>query len=169
MRGYVEEPTMTLRVKNYFIDFYEKPNFLANYIISVDVAGGLERDFSAFSIIAPDDFRIVGDFRSNKIGVDDYKLLLEELMTTFFSNAILIIERNSYGLPMIQYFMKIPNIERRMYRELNKSAGQRKQKDGLNVVSKTRNFIYGVDTTKKSRDLMFELLPSIIDNEGYKF
>ena len=50
------------------------------------------------------------------MGIDDYKEFIEATLLNLFPNAILIIERNSYGLALIEYFMKNPEIERRMYR-----------------------------------------------------
>jgi hypothetical protein len=162
---FVKKPMASLKVDNYFIEFYEQPDFNTNYIISCDVAGGLSQDNSAISIIAPDDFRIVGDFKNNKIDTEHMKRLIESLVKNYFKNAILIVERNSYGLNIIQYFMGDRDVERRMVREERDAIGEKTQKDGFNVKRRTRNIVYGVDTNMKSRRLMMELLPEIIDNE----
>jgi len=95
--GFVKAPVTSIFVNGYSVDFYEKPDLKVNYILSCDVGGGLSNDNSVITIIAPDDFRVVGDFRNNKIDTDSFKLLIRELMVTWFRNAILIIERNSYG------------------------------------------------------------------------
>jgi hypothetical protein len=163
--SFVKQPTTSININGYFIQFYETPDLNTNYIISCDIAGGLSQDNSAMSIIAPDDFRIVGDFRNNKIDTENMKQLIEKLLTDYFRNALLIIERNSYGLNLLQYFMKNKNIEPRMIQEERESLGEKTQKDGFTVKRKTKNIIYGIDTNQKTRKLMFELLPEIVDNE----
>jgi hypothetical protein len=57
------------------------------------------------------------------------------------------------------------DVERRMVREEREIIGEKTQKDGFNVKRRTKNIVYGVDTNMKSRRLMMELLPEIIDNE----
>jgi hypothetical protein len=163
--SFTKQPTTSINVNGYFIQFYETPDLSTNYIVSCDIAGGLSQDNSAMSIIAPDDFRVIGDFRNNKIDTENMKQLIEKLITDYFRNALLIIERNSYGLNLLQYFMKNKNIEPRMIQEERESLGEKTQKDGFTVKRKTKNIIYGVDTNQKTRKLMFELLPEIVDNE----
>jgi len=162
---YVKQPITSININGYFIQFYEQPDVNANYIISCDVAGGLSQDNSAILIIAPDDFRIVGDFRNNKIDTDNVRKLIERMVKDYFRNAILIIERNSYGLNLLQYFMKDRLIEPRMVQEEKEHLGEKTQKDGFTVKKKTKNIVYGIDTNQRTRKLMFELLPEIIDME----
>jgi hypothetical protein len=163
--SFLKEPVTSINVNGYFIQFYETPDINVNYIVSCDIAGGLSRDNTAISIIAPDDFRIVGDFRNNKIDTENAKKMIERLLKDFLRNAILIIERNSYGLNLLQYFMKDRDIESRMVQEERETLGEKTQKDGFTVKRKTKNIMYGIDTNVKTRKLMFELLPEIIDSE----
>jgi len=164
----VRSPVANLNVNGYIVNFYEKPDFNTNYIISCDIAGGLSQDNTAVTLIAPDDFRVVGDFRNNKIDTENAKHFIEKLMTGYFVNSILILERNSYGLNLAQYFMKNKIIEPRMVSEVKESLGEKTQKDGFTVKSRVKNIIYGVDTNVKTRALMYELLPDIVDNEYEK-
>jgi len=163
--SFVRPAITTIFVNGYAIDFYEKPDLRTNYIISCDVGGGLSNDSSAISIIAPDDFRIVGDFRSNKIDTDAFRLLIKELMVTWFRNAILIIERNSYGLNILHNLMKDRIVEPRMVREERVTMGEKTEKDGFVVRRKTKNIVYGVDTNTKTRREMFDILPNIVEFE----
>lgn len=103
---FIKKPVSRIYLLNnsFAIDFYEAIDIKLNYIISCDVAGGLSRDNTAISIIHPEDFRIVGDFRNNKIDTDNLKKLLIELMTIYFRNAILVIEKNSYGKVYAAHF-----------------------------------------------------------------
>jgi hypothetical protein len=161
----LKQPVTSININGYFIQFYETPDVNVNYIVSCDIAGGLSQDNSVITIIAPDDFRVVGDFRNNRIDTENFKKLVERLVKEFFRNSILIIERNSYGLNIIQYFMKDRVVEPRMVQEERESLGEKTQKDGFNIKKRTKNIVYGIDTNMKTRKLMFELLPEIIDNE----
>jgi hypothetical protein len=156
---------MTLTINGYVFDFYETPDLNMNYILSCDIAGGLSQDNTVITVIAPDDFRVVGDFRNNKIDTDSTKNLILTTMRNYFINSILIVERNSYGLNIIQTLMKDPNIESRMVREERVSLGEKSQKDGFVVKRRTKNYTYGIDTNVKTRRLMFELLPEIIETD----
>jgi len=155
--------------KQFCIDMYEPLDFNRNYILSCDVAGGLSQDNSVIDIIDPEDFRVVADFRNNKIDTDSFKNLIKELLTFFFKNAVLVIERNSYGLVIIDNLRKDPLIEPRMYRETRESLGEKQMNDGFTVKKKSSTVIYGVDTNTQSRKKMFDLLPEIVETEYDKF
>jgi len=165
LHSFIKPPMTSVQVNGYFIDFYEPIDVKTNYIITCDIAGGLSQDNTAIVFVAPDDFRIVGDFRNNKIDTDATRKLIESLMKDWFRNAILIIERNTYGLNLNQIFMKDREIEPRMIREERETLGEKTQKDGFTVKKTSKNIMYGVDTNVKTRKLMLELLPEIVDNE----
>lgn len=166
---YVKQPITSFLVNNmYPVYFYETPDVNLNYVLSCDVGGGLSHDSSVINIIHPGDFRIVGDFRNNKIDTDNFKKLIYGIMTLYLPNSILIIERNSYGLNIIQSLMKDPLIEPRMYREVKEQLGEKQQRDGVTIKRKTKNVVYGVDTTSKSRDIMISMLPEIVESEAEK-
>jgi hypothetical protein len=162
---FVRKPITSIKVNGYFINLYEQIDVKINYIITCDIAGGLSEDNTALLIVAPDDFRVVGEFRSPRIDTDSARKLIEVLMKDWFRNAILIIERNSYGLPLLDILMKDREIEPRMVREEREVLGQKTQKDGFVVKRGTKNILYGIDTNSKTRKLMFELLPEIVESE----
>lgn len=166
---FIKEPLTRLFVDSYPLTFYETPDINLNYIISCDVAGGLSRDNSVMTIIHPEDFRVVGDFVNNKIDTDNFKKLIEKTMKFYFRNALLIIEKNSYGLNIIQSLMKDPDIEPRMYREEKEALGEKKQTNGFTVKKKTKTISYGVDTNTSTRKQMFDMLPEIVETEYDKF
>lgn len=167
---FVKQPLSRIYIDGkYPIEFYEIPDINKNYILSCDVAGGLSRDNSVINIIDPEDFRIVGDFISNRIDTDSFKKVIIELMTFYMRNALLVIEKNSYGLNIIQSLMKDPMIEPRMYREDKETLGEKKQSNGFTVKKKTKTISYGVDTNAQTRKQMFDLLPEIVDTEYDKF
>lgn len=166
---FIKQPLTRLLVNNYVINMYEAPDVNLNYILSCDVSGGLSRDNSVINIIHPEDFRIVGDFVNNKIDTDSFRKLISTLMTVYFRNALLVIERNSYGLNILQNLMKDPRIEPRMHREDRETLGEKKQANGFTVKQKTKTIAYGVDTNSVTRKQMFDLLPEIVDTEYDKF
>ncbi len=151
--------------KRFPIAFYEVPDFNLNYILSCDISGGLSQDNSTIDIIHPEDFRIVGTFRNNKIDTDTFKELLKELMTFYFSHSVLVIERNYCGLAILQSLMKDPMIEPRMFRENKEALAEKKLSNGTVVKQKTKKVSYGVDTTAKSRAQMHDLLRQIVETE----
>jgi hypothetical protein len=79
---FLKDPVTSIFVNGYAIDFFETPDLKINYILSCDVSGGLSRDNSVINIIAPDDFRIVGEFVSNVIDTHSFQELIKELMYT---------------------------------------------------------------------------------------
>lgn len=95
----VKEPIRTIFLKNtYKVNIYsEDINFYIHNVIGVDVSGGMELDNCAFEICNPYTGEILADFQNNKIDVPTYTEVLYELVTEHFPNAILVIERNSYG------------------------------------------------------------------------
>lgn len=167
---YIKKPVLEMRVNNHYdIQFYEEPDFARNYIISCDVAGGLDRDNSALTIIDPGDFRVVGDFKSSGINTDDYRQLIQTLMTLYFKNALLLIEANTYGKNILDYLMKIPEIEARMFYTEPKDEATKTLKNGRVVrKSNIRKKKYGLTTTSKTRPFYFEILRTIIDDEPEK-
>lgn len=164
---FVKKPVCTILVKNgrFPISFYETPDFNLNYILSCDVSGGLSNDNSVITIIHPEDFRVVGDFKNAKIDTDTFRQLIEELMTFYLKNALLVIEKTGIGSPVIDTLMKNPNIEPRMYREKKERQAEKVQRDGFIVRKKTDTVVYGVDTTKQTREQMMDILMDIVENE----
>lgn len=168
---FVRDPITRFYVcnKQYVVDWYEQPDINLNYILSCDVAGGLSRDNSTIVIVHPEDFHIAGDFRLNKIDTDSFKGLIKELMTIYLRNSLLVIEKNSYGLNIIQSLMKDPQIEPRMYRETKDAPAEKKMANGFVVKKKTNTISYGVDTNNVTRKQMLDMLPEIVDTEYDKF
>lgn len=161
----LKEPLFTLPINKYNFYFYEKIDFNRNYVLSCDVAGGISKDFSTMVIIDPADFHIVGVFKNNRIDTDNFTKLIETVMLDVLFQAIIIVERNSYGLAILDRLMKNPRIEPRMVSEIREQTAEKTMANGFIVKRKNKNFIYGVDTTSKSRRLMMEMLPEIVDTE----
>lgn len=162
----IRKPKSSIIIFNkYPIVFYEQPDTSVNYILSCDVSGGLSNDNSVITIIHPEDFRIVGDFKNSKVDTDTFRRIIEELMTFYFRKATLVIEKTGIGAPLIDTLIKNPVIEPRMFREEKSRSGEKTLTDGHIVRRKTKTLVYGVDTVKQTRDQMMDLLFDIIQNE----
>lgn len=154
-----------LNIEGYVFNCYSRIDFNRNYLLGVDVSGGLSRDYSAIVLVDPEDFSVVAVFKSNKIDTDNLRKLIITLMTEYFLNSILICESNSYGLNILDNLMKNPMIEPRMLNEERQQLGEKTIEHGVIIKRKRKNISYGVSTNPTSRKLMFELLPEIIDYE----
>lgn len=162
VKKYVRPILFTLTVNGYAINFYEKPSFDMNYILSCDVSGGLSQDRSVINIIHPGDFHVVGLFASARIDTDSFRNLISTIMTQYLIHSILIIENNSYGLAILDVLMKNTAIEPRMYREQVERKGEKTLVDGHTVEKTSMRLVYGVSTTKDSRKVMYDILGTIV-------
>lgn len=101
----IKEPYGTIELLNneYSITILRHPKNIRNknYVIGVDVSGGLGNDASAITVIDPKDQSIVMVFKNNFISVTKLSELLIELVTTYIPNAVVIPERNSMGIALI--------------------------------------------------------------------
>ena len=167
---FIKPVVCSILVRNkYPVNFFENPDLNTNYILSCDVSGGLSSDNSVITIIHPEDFRVVGEFKNAKIDTDAFRSLIEDLMTFYMPNSLLVIEKTGIGLPLIDTLMKNPQIEPRMYRETKERPAEKTQTNGFTVKRKTKTIVYGVDTVKQTRDQMIDLLFDIVENEYDKF
>lgn len=162
---YVKDQKYSLNIRNNIIRFYDTPDFQKKYIISCDVSGGTDQDNSAISIIDPRTFACIGSFKSPKIDTNSYYELIKDLCTLYFANSIIVIERNSYGLNIIDRLIKDPKIEPRVFREYAMRTAEKVIENGIAVKTKKKKLIYGIDTTSKSRKLMMDLLSTIVEEE----
>src|SRR5699024_9677645 len=72
-----------------------------NWVIGVDVSGGLGRDNTAITVIDPANNKPVMHFYNNTITTDTLRRLLTELITVYMPKAVLIPERNYAGKSLI--------------------------------------------------------------------
>lgn len=79
--------------------YFEMPQKLHNYVITVDVSRGRGDDYSAFSIIdvSVNPYVVVCTFKNNTINpLLEYPLLLQKV-GTLYNNAVICIENNDLG------------------------------------------------------------------------
>lgn len=130
------------------------------YFIGCDVGGGLGKDFSTIIITDPfDNYREKAIFKSNKINLSDFRLLLEKLVTDYIPNSTLFIENNNYGKGVIDELLKNTAVARKIYFEYKLSD---KDKTTKNPKKATNSIQYGINTNTQSRELMIDLLREVV-------
>ena len=162
VKMHVKPVKFSLNVNGYEIKFFDTPEPSRNYVISCDCAVGSDKDRSAFVIIDPATFKIIGTFMNAHLDTDEYRKLIYNLATIYFPNSIVIIERNSVGAAILDVLKKT-SLEPRLYREMAERSAETTLSDGKIVKSKTNKLIYGVDTTSKSRNIMIGILYNLVD------
>ena len=169
VRSSLKPPVLNLRVNKYYkFEFYEEPNWKLNYIIGCDVSGGLSNDYSTMVICHPNDFHVVGIFHNNIISTDDFTELIIDVATIYFPNSLWVIERNSFGTNILDRLVKIPDIERRLFREYKERNIEKTIRDGVVVKDKVKQWIYGNYVSNDVRDMMMDLLSHWVANHPDK-
>ena len=150
-----------------------------NYIISVDVAGGLENDSSVITIIDPLTYHPVALFKSNNIDTVELKDLLVKLTTQLFTAGVIVPERNNHGLSLIQMLLRteVSNKIYWQYRDAVTDSGSKNDNphnkslgySNKAVKTKKRIKVYGIDTSAKSRPIMVNDILNMIVNEKPEF
>lgn len=136
------------------------PNKL--YYVGVDVAGGFDRDNSAI-IITNSDFEVQATFKNSKINTYDLSLLLSHLVKEY-PHMCLFIENNSYGKAVIDHLLEIA--PQNIYFHYKISD---KDKTAPNPKEITESITYGINTNTKSRELMFDMLIEMVNNDKGRF
>jgi hypothetical protein len=166
-------------MKKYKFDIYsDMRNILKkSWMIGIDVGGGLRRDYTAITITDPKDMVVKAEFKSNGISVPDLSDLLIELVMTMMPGAVLIPERNTLGIALIQLLMKSPVADNLYYevreKEGEKTVGDPKAKTARKTKSQTR--VYGIHTGSNSarngtRDIMInEILNNAVNETPFVF
>jgi hypothetical protein len=153
--------------------FSEMKNiFNKSWIIGIDVGGGLKRDFTAITITDPADMKIKAIFKSNNISVPDLAELVIHLVVEYLPNGVIVPERNTLGLALIQMLLK-SEVANNIYYEVREKFGERvvddpKKSSKRRIKAKTR--VYGVYTEggggngRGTRDIMInEILNNAIN------
>jgi hypothetical protein len=142
--------------------FNEMPDPSKPYILGIDTSGGVGRDYTSFILTDPDDMRAIGGFKTNTADDDVVKAVARYIMEKLFPKCVAVIERNYLGIVVINYLLKVPGLEPRIYylekeREAERTVGK------MVVRKKSKVRVYGVDTSVTSREIMFRHLFQIVD------
>ena len=84
--------------RNKGLDIYENPVSERNYLITVDVARGVDHDYSAFIITDITDFpyKIIGKYKNNEIKPMLFPSIIHE-MAKAYNDAYVLVEINDIG------------------------------------------------------------------------
>lgn len=99
-----ELPESLVRYFNKGLNVYYLPKSKMRYYAGIDVSGGSGGDYSAISIFDSDGQQ-VASFYHNKIAVYQFARIINDL-GRFYNQAFLVVERNSYGLPLLERLRK---------------------------------------------------------------
>lgn len=95
---------------------WENPQPMYEYLLSVDVALGKERDYSAFHIINTYNGKQVAEFYSNKTNLNEFAEIIHEKALEY-NLAYVAIEINAIGYNLINYLTEILEYENVMLDE----------------------------------------------------
>ena len=131
------------------------------YLVGIDPAGGGGGDNFAVSIINPWNLKIAAEFKSPYISGPNAVKMLLELVNEYIPKAVLIPEKNSMGIYLIQMLLET-NIRDNLYwsesaRQLEEATEESGEDRELKALS-AQYRKYGTYLNKKVRDAMFELL-----------
>lgn len=159
-------------LNNYQINVLEECNNLMykNWCLSIDIGGGLGRDYSAFTLIDPVSYKPVMNFKNNHIGVLEFADLVIKFVTTYVPNAVIIPERN-FNSAFIEHIQK-SEISKRLYYTSSDDKDYTMQKIKKTSIFKKGNIGTGIETrrygfltdTAKRKIMTEEILYMIVEN-----
>jgi hypothetical protein len=132
------------------------------YLIGIDPASGGGGDNTAITIINPYNLQVAAEFKSPYISGTDLCKLLVTLINEWIPKGILIPEKNSMGIYLIQMICDETSIRENLYwseskRQLEEITEE--SADDYNLKAASDKYKkYGTYLTKKVRDAMLELL-----------
>lgn len=168
---HIKPPLRVIHVNKYYpVAIYEEFNISDPQIIGVDVSGGYRRDSSTFVAISSKTTKVQAVFNNNRIGLNEFSQLLYTYIRQYSPNALLCIERNSYGEGIISNLRKTQIIQN-LYYSFKKDDTRDKFNDGFNVGGNSSSVIkeYGVYTIQKVRETMMDLLKDRVRDHFDKF
>jgi hypothetical protein len=149
-------------IPGYELSFTEMPNLNKQYIVGVDTSTGVGLDYTAFAFRDSSNMRVVGGFKNNTMD-EDMTFAVAKYILDFFKYSVMVIERNSLGIVLINSLIKA-GYSNRLYYSLKTPQGVKKVANGNKGSSKDIKIqVYGVSTTEGSRDTMFRQLFKMIN------
>lgn len=131
------------------------------YLVGVDPAGGGGGDNFAVTIVNPYNLLIAAEFKSPYISGPAAVKMLLELIQDHIPKAVLIPEKNSMGIYLIQMLLETPIRYNLYWSESIRQLEEMTEEDDVDRELKSlaaQYKKYGTYLTKKVRDAMLELL-----------
>jgi len=158
IENFQRDPISTVMLQGFYeLQYFAELQRGINYLTTVDVAGGLDRDSSAIVLSDPDSLETVACLKNNKISTAELEDALRELHR-MYPDVIFIIERNSYGLNIIQRFEKEPDLKKSLFYTETKTKAEKLSK------SKKGKRVYGINTTSTTRPLIIECIKTMVSD-----
>ena len=135
------------------------------YGISVDVSGGLRQDSTVILFNDPDTLETVAEIVSNTMDTVALEDILRNIADTpQFEYAFFIIERNSYGLGILQHLIQDDDMKRKVfYVEYTEDGKKVRDKDVTSVKDDNRyKREYGINTDNSTRPQMIADISNFI-------
>lgn len=136
------------------------------YIVGIDPAGGEGGDNTAIMILNPNNLQIAATFKSPYITSVDLEALLITLVKKYIPSAVLIPERNSMGIFLIQHLCQSTIRDNLYWSDNNKQFEKMAEEDPDSFDLKLQTSVnrkYGTFLSKKVRDAMIRLLFKMIN------
>lgn len=159
-----------LLMNKYVMNIYQEVD-LNRYppIIGVDVSSGYRRDSSAITCIDSKTTKVFADLNCNYISTFDLAQCIYELVTKYMPNAVVNVERNGgFGASVLSKLIN-SKIKRNLYFEIKEKVIEERQEASHIYKTKKKMKVYGLDSTKKTRELLIELLGERMQYHKDKF
>lgn len=132
------------------------------YIVGIDPASGGGGDYTAITILNPNNLRIAAEFRNPYISGTDLCKLLVTLVNEYIPKGVIIPEKNSMGIYLIQMICNQTSIKPNLYWSNSVHQIERmteESPDDFKLRLQAEQYKkYGTYLTKRVRDAMLELL-----------
>ncbi len=140
------------------LDVLEEPRKGHSYFISVDTSRGVERDFSAFTVIDTTEypFTLVAKYRDNKISPLLYPSVVHKIAKDY-NNAYVMVEINDIGQQIADIMHNDLEYENMLWVGSDSKYGQ-------HISSSGRDAKLGVRTTKQVKSIGCATLKSLVEN-----
>lgn len=170
VKSLIKEPIRTIMLCGmYQFNIYEEINLKYPPLVGVDVSGGFKRDSSTITIIDSSTTRVCADFNCNYISTPDLARVIYELVTKYMNNAVVNIERNGgFGASVLSKLVTT-SVKKNLFYEIKDKVVEERF-NGMNTVRKTQKTkIYGLDSSKNTRDLLMQILRERMEYHKDKF
>lgn len=163
----------------YTLYFIRQPSniFKKNYVISLDIAGGLGRDKTAITVIDPKDNLPTAIMYSNTMTVVDLVDVSCELLDKYFPMGIIVPELNYSGHTYVELMLKKGKYNSNLFYTIKESKAERIVQEDRDIMAKAKKKfvkkekrVYGINTTVATRKIMVEdILFNLINNKPESF
>lgn len=175
-RDYVSK---LLILDKYMLYYIRQPSniFKKNYVISMDIAGGLGRDKTAITVIDPKDNLPTAVMYSNKMTVVDLVEVTCELLDRYFPMGIVVPELNYSGNTFMELMLKKGKYNSNLFYTIKETKAERIVQEDRDIFAKAKKKyvrkekrVYGINTTAATRKIMVEdILFNLINNKPESF